>query len=80
MVAKKTGFGTAQLIRIPLILLTLFVLLIIGKSSLNLISAFAIPFGFSSGTTTALTTIAVIFFLSIGVPISLYIFKNNDSH
>jgi uncharacterized BrkB/YihY/UPF0761 family membrane protein len=62
-------------LRIPFVLLLIALFFLLGKSSLNLISAYAVPFGFSPITTAVFSVLAVIFFAGIGIFFCLYLFR-----
>lgn len=78
MSVRKPGKLVTFAIRIPAVLLILALFFLLGKSSLNLISGFAVPFGFSSSTTTALSIVAVVFFTGIGTLICLYLYTPGE--
>ena len=78
MSVRKSGSLVVSAIRVLFVLLMLTLLFLLGRSSLNLISAFAVPFGFSSGTSTAFSVVAVVFFASIGALLCLYFFNPSE--
>ena len=71
----KPGTIVAAAIRVPIVLLVLVLFFLLGKSSLKLISAYAVPFGFSTGTTTAFSVAIVFFFAGLSIFTCLYLFK-----
>ena len=75
MSVGKPGNLVTFAIRVPAVLLMLGLFFLLAKSSLSLISGFAVPFGFSSGTITALSIAAVVFFAGIGSLTCLYLYN-----
>ena len=79
MASEKTGLAIGYLVRVPLVVVTIFLLFLLGKSSIKMITAFAVPFGFSSGATTAFSTVAVIFYLSIAILVGKHLFRSGTT-
>ena len=75
MSVRKLGTLVVYAIRIPFVLLFLALFYLLGKSSLTLIAAHAVPFGFSSAVTTVFSLMAVVFFAGISAFFFLYLFK-----
>lgn len=78
MSVRKPGHLVLFILRIPIVFLILILFFLLAKSSLSLISGFAVPFGFSAGTTTVFSIAAVTFYTGIAVLICLYLFKPGD--